>query len=51
MADKPRKPSKPEDQPTKKAADTVQLTAEDLKKISGGVTVPTTGVQPQIKKG
>jgi hypothetical protein len=51
MAEKPRNPSKPEDKPRKKPADTVQLTAEDLRKISGGVTVPKLGTQPKdIKK-
>jgi hypothetical protein len=50
MADK--RPGKPEPVPPKKASDTVQLTAEDLRKISGGATVPPPSPQPKdIKKG
>jgi hypothetical protein len=57
MAEKQNKPSKPEDKPRKKAAETVQLTAEDLRKISGGAALPKLGTQPSdvpkgpIKKG
>jgi hypothetical protein len=44
MADKKQNPSKPEDKPRKKEkpAETVQLTAEDLRKISGGAKLPPT---------
>jgi hypothetical protein len=49
MADKKPNPSKPEDKPRKKEkpAETVQLTAEDLRKISGGAKLPPPRVQPQ----
>ncbi len=51
MAEKPTKPSKSEDKPKKKVAETVQLTPEDLRKISGGAKVLPPPVQPQdIKK-
>jgi hypothetical protein len=53
MADKKPNPSKPEDKPRKKekAAETVQLTAEDLRKISGGTRLPPPQISPQdIKK-
>jgi hypothetical protein len=43
MAEKRPNPNKPEGEPRKKekAADTVQLTAEDLRKISGGAKLGT----------
>ena len=40
MAEKPTKPSKSEDKPKKKVAETVQLTPEDLRRISGGAVNP-----------
>ncbi len=52
MAEKRPTPSKPEGEPRQKAADTVQLTAEDLRRISGGATAPHPTPQPKvIKKG
>ena len=51
MAEKQNKPSKPEDKPREKLAETVQLTAEDLRKISGGaVTGKTFPKNDVIKK-
>jgi hypothetical protein len=40
MADKRPTPSKPDEKSRKKVAETVQLSAEDLRKISGGATNP-----------
>jgi hypothetical protein len=51
MAEKQGTSSKTDDTPRKKPAETVQLTAEDLKKISGGTKNPPPPVQPnEIKK-
>jgi hypothetical protein len=51
MAEKPSKPSKSEDKPKKKATETVQLSAEDLRKISGGAINPLPPPKPlEIKK-
>jgi len=53
MAEKRPNPSKPEGEPRKKekATDTVQLTAEDLRKISGGASSGSTHPKTQdIKK-
>jgi hypothetical protein len=52
MAEKrPTSKNTPDDKSKKKGGDTVQLTAEDLRKISGGATVPKPPVQPQdVKK-
>ena len=36
MTNQPKDTSKPVDQPDKKKSETVQLTAEDLRAISGG---------------
>jgi hypothetical protein len=43
MAVQPADPSKPESQPEKKKAETVQLSAEELRKIAGGATQPGSG--------
>jgi hypothetical protein len=39
MTNQPKDTSKPVDQPDKKKSETVQLTAEDLRAISGGTNV------------
>jgi hypothetical protein len=39
MADKPRDTEKPKTETEKKQVETVHLTAEELRKISGGATV------------
>lgn len=52
MSEQRRDSSKPKAEPRKKATETVQLTAEDLKKISGGVLgnpPPPPPVQPDVK--
>jgi hypothetical protein len=38
MAAQPRDPNKKDTQPGKKKSETVQLTAEELRKIAGGAT-------------
>ena len=40
MADKPRDTEKPKVETEKKQVETVHLTAEELRKISGGATAP-----------
>jgi hypothetical protein len=40
MAAQPKDSSKPDKQPEKKKAETVQLSAEELKKIAGGGKTP-----------
>jgi hypothetical protein len=40
MADKPRKTEQPRTEAEKKQSETVHLTPEELRKISGGVGVP-----------
>ena len=40
MADKPRDTEKPKTETEKKQVETVHLTAEELRKISGGATQP-----------
>jgi hypothetical protein len=51
MTNQPKDASKPADEPDKKKSDTVQLTAEDLRAISGGAMSkpgdPT--AQPAVK--
>jgi hypothetical protein len=49
MADKPRKTEQPRTEAEKKQAETVHLTPEELRKISGGVGVPV-GL-PQQQQG
>jgi hypothetical protein len=49
MSTQPKDTSKPVDQPDKKKSETVQLTAEDLRAISGGVHTPTLAPIPQVK--
>jgi hypothetical protein len=46
MTDQPKDKSKPADQPDKKKSETVQLTPEDLRAISGGQTKPLP-IKPQ----
>ena len=41
MANKPRKTEKPKTETEKKQAETVHLTPEELRKISGGVNQPS----------
>ena len=49
MANQPQDTGKPESQPGKKKSETVQLTAEDLRAISGGKTTPPPArVAPQV---
>ena len=50
MAENRPTPSKPQDKPRKKANDTVQLSAEDLRKISGGATNPKPPTVPDTVK-
>ncbi len=40
MADQKRGPSKPETEAEKKKTETVHLSAEELRRIAGGATVP-----------
>jgi hypothetical protein len=40
MAAQPRDPNKKDSQAGKKKSETVQLTAEELRKIAGGTTTP-----------
>jgi hypothetical protein len=47
MTNQPKDTSKPVNQPDKKKSETVQLTAEDLRAISGGATSPTLHPQPK----
>jgi hypothetical protein len=44
--EKPKSNPKPEDKPVKKSSETVNLSAEELRKISGGAQVKT---PPPIK--
>jgi hypothetical protein len=45
MADKPRKTEQPKTDAEKKQAETVHLTPEELRKISGGmIPAPPTGI-------
>jgi hypothetical protein len=47
MTNQPKDTSKPVNQPDKKKSETVQLTAEDLRAISGGAVVPPGHTQPK----
>jgi hypothetical protein len=47
MTDQPKDKSNPVNQPDKKKSETVQLTAEDLRAISGGTTAPPSRTQPK----
>ena len=49
MTNQPKDASEPVNQPDKKKSETVQLTAEDLRAISGGATAPVHKVQPAVK--
>jgi hypothetical protein len=50
MSTQPKDTSKPVDQPDKKKSETVQLTADDLRAISGGVhAVQPPPPTPQVK--
>jgi hypothetical protein len=52
MTNQPRDKSKPADQPDKKKSETVQLTPEDLRAISGGQAKPLptqTQAQPSVQ--
>jgi hypothetical protein len=51
MTNQPKDTSKPANQPDKKKSETVHLTAEDLRAISGGAATSsgTAGVQPADK--
>ncbi len=51
MTNQPKDTTKPADRPDKKKSETVQLTPEDLRAISGGAKGPGTGhiVQPDVK--
>jgi hypothetical protein len=49
MTKQPKDTSKPADQPDKKKSETVHLTAEDLRAISGGAGRGSAGVQPADK--
>jgi hypothetical protein len=47
MTDQPKDTSKPVNQPDKKKSETVQLTAEDLRAISGGARAIASQPQPK----
>jgi hypothetical protein len=49
MTKQPKDTSKPVDQPDKKKSETVQLTADDLRAISGGSKATQTPIQPDVK--
>ena len=50
MTNQPKDTSKPVDQPDKKKSETVQLTAEDLRAISGGThVIKPTPPTPAVK--
>jgi hypothetical protein len=52
MTNQPKDASEPVNQPETKKSDTVQLTAEDLRAISGGVGMSNPGnptAQPNVK--
>ena len=48
MTDQPKDTSKTGDQSDKKKSETVQLTADDLRAISGGSQVGNPIVKPQV---
>ncbi len=48
MADQPRDPSKSKNEAEKKQPETVNLTSEELRAISGGATNPFPPPQPKI---
>jgi hypothetical protein len=53
MTKQPKDTSKPDNQPDKKKSETVQLTADDLRAISGGAAQASTPgplkTQPDVK--